>query len=270
VSPGPDFDFATSGCGGAAGDDEAIPIATATYDGGTDTVALALASPLGAAQYRLFACDALADAAGNPLDGDGDTEGGGDFRRSFRADPGNLFENGHFDCASDGWTSGAVAPGEVSWTAAEDADDADDSGAVHFTNLAPGIDTSFSLRQCFALPGAAAFELEARVRLDAAPGVFVGFTRRCEAFDFPGCVGGLGPQSLTLLLSDTGGVWIPLAADVAAPPGAESARCDFIFSTGAGAAFDGYLDATRLVAGGAIFADGFESGDTSAWSGVGP
>ncbi|MBZ0089830.1 MAG: DUF11 domain-containing protein, partial [Thermoanaerobaculia bacterium] len=129
VAPGADFDFATTACGGTAGDDEALAIAAVTYDSGSDTATLDLGGALAGAQYRLFACDSLTDLAGNPLDGDADTVAGGDFRRSFRADPGNLFANGHFDCDAGGWTATAASPGEVFWTGIEDADGADDSGA---------------------------------------------------------------------------------------------------------------------------------------------
>ena len=266
VAPGPDFDFQTVACGGAAGDDVALAVSAVTYDGGTDTATLTLAAALPSAQVRLFACDSLTDAAGNALDGDGNTTAGGDFRRAFRSDPGNVFANGHFDCDASLWNAVAATPAEITWTGADDADDADDSGSVNFTNLAPGVDTSFRLWQCYDIPSAARFDVAARVRLAAAPGDFIGFSRRCEFFSAPACSGSLGVQTSALALQDTGGNWLTIAAQIVRPVGAVAARCDFSFETATGESFDGWLDATRFTATGALFSDGFESGNTAAWS----
>ena len=68
VSPGADFDFATTGCGGAAGDDVALTVSAVTYDGGTDTATLTMAAALPSAQIRTFACDTLTDLAGDLKD----------------------------------------------------------------------------------------------------------------------------------------------------------------------------------------------------------
>ena len=270
VTPGPDFDFQTTACGGAAGDDVAIAIAAVGYSGGTDTATLVLAAALPSAQVRLFACDTLTDAAGNALDGDADTTAGGDFRRAFRSDPGNVFANGHFDCDGALWNTVAATPAEVSWSGADDADDADDSGAMHFTNLAPGTDTSFRLWQCYDIPADQLFEVSVRVRLAAAPGDFIGFARRCEFFNSPGCLGSLGSQTAALALQDTAGAWLTVGAQLARPVGAVAARCDFSFETPTAESFDGWLDATRFAGTGGLFSDGFESGDTSAWSATVP
>jgi uncharacterized repeat protein (TIGR01451 family) len=270
VTPGPDFDFQTGACGGAAGDDVAIAIAAVGYNGGTDTATLVLAAALPSAQIRLFACDTLTDAAGNALDGDADTTAGGDFRRAFRSDPGNIFANGHFDCDGSLWNAVAATPAEISWTGAEDSDDADDSGAMHFTNLAPGTDTSFRLWQCYDIPADQLFDVSVRVRLAAAPGDFIGFVRRCEFFNSPGCLGQLGAQTAALALQDTGGDWLTIGAQLARPVGAVAARCDFSFETPTAESFDGWLDATRFAGTGGLFSDGFESGDTSAWSATVP
>ncbi len=270
VAPGPDFDFATTACGGAAGDDVALTVTGVSYDGGTDTATLVLSTALPAAQIRVFACDSLTDLAGNALDGDADTTAGGDFRRAFRSDPGNVFANGHFDCDASLWNAVAATPAEITWTGADDANDADDSGSVHFTNLAPGVDTSFRLWQCYDIPPAARFDVAARVRLAAAPGKFIGFSRRCEFFSAPGCSGSLGVQTSALALQDTASSWLTLASQVNRPGAAVAARCDFSFETATAESFDGWLDATHFAATGGLFSDGFESGDTSAWSATVP
>ncbi len=266
VAAGPDFDFATTGCGGAAGDDVAVSISSVTYDTGTDTATLSLAAPLAAGQHRLFLCDELTDLAGNALDGDGDANAGGDFRRAFRSDPDNHFANGHFDCDLGGWTPEAAVPAEVTWSSA-DADDADDSGSVFLTNLAPGVDTLFGLGQCVEVVAGTAYELDVRVRLAAAPGVPIGFERRCRFYSSAACAGLLGTVADTLVLFDTGGLWSSLSRAVTPPAGSQSAACRFAFVTASGQSFDGGIDGARLSAGGAIFADGFETGDTSRWNG---
>jgi len=269
VTPGGDFDFQTTSCASTAGD-LVLPIASVTYDSFTDTATVTLAAALPATQVRLFACDPLTDAAGNQLDGDGDTTAGGDFVRAFRADPKNLFANGHFDCTLDDWTVVAPAPGEVTWTGTTDADGANASGAVHVTNLAPGVDTNFSLWQCLDVPPVSAFGVSARVRMDAAPGDLIGFSRSCRFFSGAGCSGSLGsPSSSTVLLQDTGGVYVGITGQVTRPAGAVSARCDFTFATPTALSFNAYLDAVQFSST-LLFGDGFESGDTSAWSATFP
>ena len=100
--------------------------------------------------------------------------------------------------------------------------------------------------------------------------VFIGFSRRCEFFNSPACTGSVGVQTAALALQDSAGSWLTIAAQIARPAGAVAARCDFSFETASGASFDGWLDATLFVATGAIFSDGFESGDTTAWSATAP
>ncbi len=75
---------------------------------------------------------------------------------------------------------------------------------------------------------------------------------------------------LALALQDTAGSWLSLTGQLNRPGGAVAARCDFSFTTATGASFDGWLDATRFTATGGLFSDGFESGDTSAWSATVP
>jgi hypothetical protein len=105
-----------------------------------------------------------------------------------------------------------------------------------------------------------------RLRLDAAAGVLVGFNRNCEFFSAAGCSGPIATHSGALVLGDTGGAFLTVSQTVPRPAGAVSARCAFVLQTATGASFDAYLDATTLSAPGLIFADGFESGNTSAWS----
>jgi uncharacterized repeat protein (TIGR01451 family) len=270
VAPGPDLAFDTTLCPTPAGDDTAAPVAGVVYDSGT-FVATVDFGALADGPHRLLICPSLTDVAGNPLDGDGDDTGGDEFVRNFRVDAANRLANGHFDCDLAAWTIAVATPGEAVWSGA-DADGAAESGAATVTNLMPGFDTTFALGQCAENLVAIDQELLARVRLAAAPLVFVGLTRACEFFSAPGCSGSLGTSSSTVLVADSAGAWNPVNAVVAPPLGTVSARCDFRFETPIGAAFTADLDNLFLGAPGLIFADGFESGDPSAWfdcSGVG-
>lgn len=262
---GPDLDFSTSACGAAAGDDVLVPLA-ATYAAGSFTTTVDLGPPLGPSQYRLFVCPQVTDAAGNQLDGNADGSAGDAFGRAFRADAGNLLANGHFDCSLDGWSSDVATAGEIAWSAA-DAGGTPQSGSAQVSNLQPGTDTTFRLSQCAPGLGRKRFDLSSRLRLDAAPGVPIGVVRSCRFFAAAACTGSdLGAAERALVVFDTAGAWIDLEAQLVAPAPAASVGCTFRFETAAAAGFDGYLDRLRLTTPTAIFADGFESGNSSVWS----
>ena len=67
-------------------DDVAISIASASYDGGSDTATLNFAA-LSDDVYRLTVLDSITDVFGNSLDGDGNGSPGGDFTYDFVAGP---------------------------------------------------------------------------------------------------------------------------------------------------------------------------------------
>jgi uncharacterized repeat protein (TIGR01451 family) len=255
VTAGPNATYETFACGGAGGDDVAVPIAAVAYDAVGDVAGLDLGGALGGGLHRLFVCDTLRDVAGNPLDG---------FDRSFRADPGNLFANGHFDCDQAEWTGTASGGATIGHDPAVDVDGSPDSGSSQATLLSPGTDPAqAAVTQCVPVAGGQV-ALEGRARLAADPGEVVAITLRCDLFAVGDCAGGLaGTGSATTVLGDTAGAFVGLDAEIAAG-GAVSARCGIHWDAAAGVAFDGWLDA--LTAEGPIFADGFESGDTSAWS----
>jgi hypothetical protein len=205
----------------------------------------------------------LKDLAGNPLDGDGDGSGGDSFIRLFRADPENLFDDGHFDCDLGAWVPASINPSEI-FHSADDVDGSSDSGSAAIESTSAG--TEFALGQCRPAQGGVDYDLSARVRL-ATGAAGIGVRLSCEFFDAEDCAGAsLGvPTTSTLLLEDTGGAWVPIADRVSAPTGAASLLCAVDLLTASGAAFEARLDRLQLVAPG-IFSDGFESGDTSQWS----
>lgn len=267
VAAGPNFAYDTFACGGAGGDDVEVPIVGVTYQALTDTASLDLGGVLGDGLHRLFLCDGIVDLAGNPLDGDGNGVGGDDFGLSFRIDRGNVFANGHFDCDRPPWQPVSSAGATQSWDGGVDADGSPDSGSAAASVLvAGGTPESAAVGQCVDLyPGF--LVLGARARLDSAG--FVSLTVRCAFWNQPGCAGGpLGTQSGTTVLGDTGGAFTAFGRSLTPPPSARSAQCSYTWDAAAGVAFDAWLDALRGV--GPIFADGFESGDTSVWGTVAP
>jgi hypothetical protein len=269
VAAGPDAELETAGCGPVEGDDQAISFEAITYDAATDTAALALPSGtrLAPSLYRLFACgtggSVLTDLAGNPLDGDGDGSAGGDFLRFFRTDPENLFADGHFDCDLGAWIPLSTNPSEV-FHAEDDVDGSADSGSAGIANLTAS--TEFALGQCQPAEPGVEYHLSGRVRMDAEAGG-VGVSLSCEFFDGAGCGGtslGVAPTTTTLL-GDTGAQWVAIHDRVASPEGTASVLCAVDLLDGAADGFEARLDRFRLDDG-VIFVDGFETGDTLAWS----
>ncbi len=268
LAPGGDFNFATTMCGPVLADDIALSLPAVSYDPGSDTAVVSTGVQLPPSLYRVMACGStsIVDLAGNPLDGAGNGAGGDDYVLTFRADPGNAFSNGHFDCDMAGWTPISAIPGEIAFSV-DDADNSDLSGSVGVTNLA--LNTDFALSQCAPVRAGLELPLTGRMRFAAAPFVVVSFSRECVFFSAAACAGSnLGDDVATVLAGDTGGAWAPFAGVVAPPVGAVSAYCSFRISNPAGADFDAFLDQLYLDDGSHIFSDGFESGDTSAWSAV--
>jgi uncharacterized repeat protein (TIGR01451 family) len=268
IATGPDLDFSTTTCGGLAGDDVlvALPSGGVTYSAATRTATLDFAAAIPNSQYRLLVCPEITDLAGNQLDGDGDGTAGDAFTRAFRADAGNLFTNSSFDCTLASWSVTATGAGEFEWSS-EDSDAAPPSGSAHLLNLAPSVASSVALNQCANSVGLRRFDLETRVRIDAAPGIQVGLVESCRFFSAPACGGSsLGVHEEALLLPETAGGWLDLHSLFEAPPPTASMRCSWSFETPTRPSFDAYLDQLRLTFESQIFTDGFESGDTSAWN----
>jgi len=268
LAPGGDFNFATTMCGPVLGDDVAFSVPVVSYDPGTDTAAVFMGGRLPPSLYRVMACGStsIVDLAGNPLDGTDNGVGGDDHVLTFRADPGNAFSNGHFDCDMADWTPTSATPGEIIYSL-DDADNSDLSGSASITNLA--LNTDFALSQCAPVRAGLDLPLTGRVRFAAAPLVAVSFSRECVFFSAGACAGGdIGSQVVTVLAGDTGGAWVPFAEVIVPPVGAVSANCSFRITNPTGADFDAWFDQLYLDNGSHLFSDGFESGDTSAWSAV--
>jgi hypothetical protein len=219
--------------------------------------------------YRLLVCGSttLRDATGNPLDGDGDGTGGDDLSLTFRADLRNRFVNGHFDCDASGWAEESSGGAEQAFDPLTDADDSPESGAamasVPAPNPAPGL---AALGQCVPL-GAGEVALTGRARLDLAEPTLtlLGLQLECEFFAGASCSDApLGAGSVVLGMVDTEGLFVDIAGVLAVPAGTASALCTVTWLSPSGRVLEAWLDGLTALS--TIFADGFESGDTSAWS----
>jgi uncharacterized repeat protein (TIGR01451 family) len=265
LAAGPDGDFSTSACGTVFGDDLALTLSGVVYDAGSYTARVAVDLVL-SSQVRFLVCgSAIKDLGGNPFDGDGDGNGGDDFVVTFRADPFNLFDNGHFDCPSTGLGGWDLSdPVEITYNN-DDIDGSTISGSVQIMQLAAN--TSFEISQCVSVIAKTTSQLSAGIRMSS--GSFISVSAGCEYFATPTCGAtgtGFDGNTFTDLLSDTGSAWVPISGGLETPDGALSARCAFNLTTGSGADFTAWMDDLFLSNGSFIFDDGFESGGTSAWS----
>ncbi|MBZ0112661.1 MAG: DUF11 domain-containing protein [Thermoanaerobaculia bacterium] len=272
VAAGADRDISTTSCSGAMGDDIQVAVDGVTFNSNTNTATLSVNGgvPLGNSPHRLFACGsgALRDEAGNDLDGDDDGSSGGDFVLGYRIERNNRFINGSFDCDLQAWTAVSTLPEEVAY-GSDDVDAATVSGSAEVVNLSAS--TDFSLGQCIDLNPSLSCTFDLRQRVEIAAPQILNSTQICQYFSQAGCTGGsLGTSINTSVVGNTGGVWISQQLATGSPLGTASAMCAVSLRTANGSSFDANVDSMRLTCTGPIFADGFESGTTSAWSVVSP
>src|SRR5262249_22013039 len=158
----------------------------------------------------------VADLAGNPLDGDGDTTGGDDFERGFREDLGNRYVNGNLDCVQTPWQATPAAA--ASQIPSVDFEDSSDSGSLHLQN--PTGNHSLTVGQCVPVSSAERLALSSRLRLDGPPTLIIGAFEHCTFYDAAGCTGtSLGTADSTLVAQPTGGGFTTLASTIVSPVG---------------------------------------------------
>lgn len=268
VEPGPDVEFSTSMCGGVLGDDVEVEVDSVTVEqppgANTASATLSLAHRLSEGLLRLFVCGSTTvyDLAGNPLDGDGNGIGGDDFLRGFRLDFGNLLTNPHFDCGLDGWTTNSATPGEIVHSEV-DSDDSPHSGSVEMHQLAA--DRLFLISQCVPLAGSTTFDIRGLARVEIANGASLTVSAGINAYSSADCTGdGIDVDTIKVVTGDTGGSWRRLSGRREIDSSYHSARFSYGVVTFSGDDFTAWLDQLSVTS--SLFADGFESGDTSAWT----
>jgi len=180
----------------------------------------------------------------------------------------NLVTNGDFDDDVAAWTEGIIP---LTWDGTSDCEDDTLSGSALILNNAPSVTYSGATQCIDSIVVGEAYRLSAW--LNVPPGqtgsgyatVFVSW------FSQPGCGGGWLSDTSTIGISSSDG-WTELPAAIGqAPATAQSARvylnCYKLTSSGElQASFDHVVFSLATE----IFADGFESGTTSVWSGAVP
>lgn len=275
LSPGVDGVFDTPDCAaGAQADDVPVAVDEVLYDEVSATAFLRLAGDLSLPRggYRLLACgaDALVDLAGNPLDGDGDGGGGDDFVRHFAVETTNLLSNPNFDRDLSFWTVTSPQPGEI-LRHPDDADSAPTSGSAQVMNLS-GPGELFALSQCVAVEGGETYAFGGRARTASGSAEAPIAFGQVELFAEAGCGGTpLGTDLSEPVAGDTAMVWSDELRGLVNPPeDARSARVAFAVDAGSSPDFTSHFDNLFFYLDAGIFADGFESGETGAWSSVSP
>ncbi|MCP4658216.1 MAG: DUF11 domain-containing protein [bacterium] len=266
IEAGANASFDTSPCGTIAGDDQAVVISQVADFPGAQGVALSFATAfsLPAGRYRLSACPTLTDLNGNPLDGDGNGQGGDAFSRSFRIGRTNSLANPNFDTDLSGWTAASPVPGEIQWGVA-DADDAPSSGSAEVMT-SWGASQTFQLAQCVVAPGKELYRASAKGRIASGEGGAPTLVVKVESYAGAICEGSpLAIATSSAIAGDTTDAWIEIAVPAMAALGSGSLRVVIEVLGGSADSFTVDLDHAMLRVG-SLFEDGFESGNTAAWS----
>ena len=273
VEAGSDGVFDTLDCAtGWHPADDRIDIDSALYPVVARTAALELEDGLQllSGRYQLLTCGttSIVDLDGNKLDGDGDGQGGDDHRVRFEVVVDNPLANPNFDLGLAGWE--LSAPGGTSIDGDPlDAGAAPTSGSARLRNL--GAPETMALSQCVPAFEDAWYATTSRLQLSTAatagPIALHGLTWYAQ----DGCQGQpLGPEDVeTVWSGDTGGPWREAVRPWRSPVGARSVLVRFALSAGVDEDFTAHWDDLSVFLDErVVFLDGFESGDTSAWSAV--
>ena len=275
IRPGPDAVFQTVSCVAVGGDDvKTLPTAV-DYLAASRTAIAKYNSDvaLQAGQYRLLVCGStsILDLAGNPLDGDANGTGGDDRVVPFEVTSGDLLHNPNFDSTTTGWTTLPATPGVVHFDAA-DSDGWAVSGSA-LMEFVPGTPV-YGLSQCVPVSDTTNYTFGGRVLTDSPSATAPTAFGQVQYFSSTNCTTGtLGAEVLGLpVAGDTAGAWVALPDSPHSPPtDARSAYVSFLAVAGAAPSFATSFDTLYFrVEVGSLFADGFESGDSSLWSATVP
>jgi hypothetical protein len=257
VATGADGVFDSVPCGPTTGDLDFQP-ASATPLAGEETVRLdvggGLALPAGI--YRFAACPAVTDPAGNSATAE---------TLIFEATHTNLFANPNFDDDLFGWAGGGSNPGGLGWSPV-DAEGKPTSGSLEITTSGVAGSTTVASTCIEVLPGQPIVVGGALLSLAGGAGTDATVRLSVTGSAADQCAGlTTAPTTFVLATAPTAG-WVPFAVTKAGSFSSVKAELEVESGTSAGQV----IRVDLLILGGPIFADGFESGDTSAWSGAVP
>jgi hypothetical protein len=281
LGPGDNTTFETAGCGAAVGDDVKVFIDEVVYDDASMSAALVLNSgfALPPSAYRLVICDELADESGNLLDGNRDGIAGGDIVIGFETTSVNLLLNPNLDPGDlSFWVDTPENTADVAPGLDVDVDGAFNSNSVAIDVMASSQGLFFGVSQCvtFDFPSGE-FQLAGWVLMEPDTGTDPSALGTVKFFTGDLCDEALTgeEQETNRVVGDTGAFWTALLLAGTAPVDAASALVTFVTErqdevSEYDAFFDDLYFGTPRVTDPTVFADGFESGDFTAWSGVSP
>jgi hypothetical protein len=175
----------------------------------------------------------------------------------------NMVSNGDFDDDLAGWTEGAIP---VTWDGTSDYQNDPLSGSALIFNDNPGATYAWA-RQCVdGVVEGETYRLSTWLNVPSQTGSGYG-TVTIAWYDQPGCGGAwLSGTSTSGIYSSNGWIEIPAAVGQA-PPTAQSALVYLVcYKMSSDGELQTSFDHVVFVLDPPIFADGFESGTTSAWS----
>ncbi len=224
---------------------------------------------LPAGRYRLIGCAAgLHDELDGALDGDSNGLGGDDFLFDFSVQLTNRLRNPNFDADLANWIQ-ISQPGDEILHDDQDAENLATSGSARILTTVGGAEAHFALAQCLMVEEPNV-QVVALTRVESPGPVHPIVSARAAFFAGSACTESPLGTLEDSLSADTAGEWLTLAAVGKAPETASSVLVSFATISQGAEEFEARFDILYFGKRAVIFAEGFESGDTSEWSLVVP
>jgi hypothetical protein len=253
------------------GDDQAMSVDRVFYDEPSLTASLLVNGfvPLPEDRYRLLVCGptSIRDLAGNKVDDDG--IGRDDYSLDFEVTLAHYLSNPNFDMDLSGWTLTSPTGTDIDH-GVEDADGAVASGSARIRNFG-GLGELFAVSQCIPVVEEEKYEVDGVVRVSSSVPGHPMALGGVDLFATGDCTGGvLSSVTTSPVAGDTEGAWSGFGAALVAPATSQSALVTFMVAAGQSLDFEAAFDRVVFRDLEAIVVDGFESGNTSAWSATMP
>lgn len=183
----------------------------------------------------------------------------------------NVVVNGTFDSDFTGWTDLSGTNSAAAWSSF-DADDSGSSGSADLTNLLMNGGSSAILSQCFDVNPGDLLTFGLQVFQPSGQGGEGQAGFRSRFFPESGCMGSFLTGPSEYVASNVFDQWVPTTESAVVPGGFVSVKLYLaVIGSPGGTEFGAFFDNVDMtVTTGLIFADDFESEDTSEWSTTAP
>ena len=205
-------------------------------------------------RFRLWACEGITDAVGNALAA---------TSVDFGVRVTNVVPNPNFDDGIAPWVAGGSRPQDLGWSAA-DAEGKATSGSMAVTAAGATGETTIATTCIEVVPGTP-IVLGGAIEVEGGAGGDLVVSGELRGSVQPGCSALGQPTSAPIAAGPTAG-WVPFVVSLAGDYASVEVR--LVVANATSAAHTVRFDLLQLF--GPIFADGFESGDTSAWTSTVP